>query len=148
MHWAQIHCVPATAALCQVPRGFAQFMLRSVLPHLHSYHYHFATMPSFVWVDVTFRMKQKKKTNLTKSLFLLILLEPYHILSCLCLAFMVASISSKEITSKISLVLVSLYFITSTQCIPFTITTPITFVMAVLHICYDTCKGRCKQLMF
>lgn len=54
MQQAQILCGPATAALCQVPRGFVQFMLGSVLPHLHSSHSLFATKPSFVWVDVTF----------------------------------------------------------------------------------------------
>lgn len=81
-------------------------------------------------------------SGLTRSLFLLTFLEPYHFLSHPFLALIVASISSKEITSKISLVLVSSYFITNRQHIPFTITTPITFVMAVLHICCDTCKGR------
>lgn len=90
-------------------------------------------------------LRRTTQSSLTRSLFLLTLPEPYHLLSCLFLAFTLASISSKEITSKVSLVLVTSYFITSVQRAPFTITTPITCVMAELRIWCDTCKERAAE---
>lgn len=95
---------------------------------------------AIVWLP-----RQSIQSSLTRSLFLLTLPEPYHLLSCLFLAFILASISSKEITSKISLVLVTSYFVSNTHRVPFTITTPITGVMAEPRIWCDTCKERPVQ---
>lgn len=95
---------------------------------------------AIVWLP-----RQTIQPSFTRTLSLLTLPEPYHLLSCLFLAFILASISSKEITSNISLLLVASYFITRTQRVPFTITTPITGVMAELRIWRDTCKERAVQ---
>lgn len=132
---------PATAAVCQFPVGLVWFMLRSVCAAMSS---QLLLLLTIVWLGRHSELR-KKMSSLARSLFLLTLPEPYHLLSRLFLALILASISSKEITSKIILVLVSSYFIPNTQCIPSTITTPITFLMAVLRIWCDTCEGRAEE---
>lgn len=60
MQQAQILCGPGTAPLCQVPWRFVQFVLGSVLPHLHSFHSFFPTKPSSICIVVMFWIKQEK----------------------------------------------------------------------------------------
>lgn len=111
-----------------------------------------AAMSSQLWLLLTIiwlgRHSELRKKNVWFSQKSLSFNSPrtlYHLLSRLFLALILASISSKEITSKITLVLVSSYSIPNTQRVPSTITTPITFLMAVLRIWCDTCEGRAEE---
>lgn len=130
---------PATAAPCQVPRGLSSSCLFC--------HDLAAAVLFFTALLPRHRLAAKTEHPVQLNQESLPFNSPrtYHLLSCLFLAFILASISSKEITSKIFLVLVASYFITSTQRVPFTITTPITGVMAELRIWCDTCKERAVQ---